>query len=102
MILSKDWVATKNLQERLRLQDKEEKKVVEDVPQIDIINLHVDKNRDSAGEQVPTIQLAFFINFNKFVELGFKTEDEYSKEFKGFAKAEDMFGALLDTGMFRL
>ncbi len=100
MILSKDWVATKNLQERLRLQDKEEK--VADVPQIDIINLHIDKNRDSAGEQVPTIQLAFFININKFVEVGFKTEDEYSKEFKGFAKAEDMFGALLDTGMFKL
>jgi hypothetical protein len=36
------------------------------------------------------------------VEVGFKTEEEYSKEFKGFAKAEDMFGTLLDTGIFKL
>ncbi len=100
MILSKDWVATNNLRERLSLKDKEQQ--AQDLPQIDIINLHVDKNRDSAGEIAPTIQYAFFININKFVELGFKTEDEYSKEFKGFAKAEDMFGALLDTGIFKL
>ena len=100
MILSKDWVATNNLRERLSLKDKEQQ--AQDLPQIDIINLHVDRNRDSAGEIAPTIQYAFFININKFVELGFKTEDEYSKEFKGFAKAEDMFGALLDTGIFKL
>ena len=100
MVLSKDWMATNNLRERLSLKDKEQQ--TQDLPQIDIINLHVDKNRDSAGEIAPTIQYAFFININKFVELGFKTEDEYSKEFKGFAKAEDMFGALLDTGIFKL
>src|SRR5271157_307787 len=100
LILSKDWVATKNLHDRLSLKDKA--KDVPDLPQIDIINLHVDKNRDSAGELAPTIQFAFFININKFVEVGFKTEQEYSKEFKGFAKAEDMFGTLLDTGIFKL
>jgi len=100
MVLSKDWVATKNLQERLSLKDKD--KAIGDLPQIDIINLHMDKNRDSSGETAPTIQYAFFININKFVEVGFKTEEEYSKEFKGFAKAEDMFGALLDTGIFKL
>lgn len=100
MVLSKDWVATKNLQDRLSIKDKDKK--IADMPQIDIINLHVDKNRDSAGETTPTIQYAFFININKFVEVGFKTEAEYSKEFKGFAKAEDMFGTLLDTGIFKL
>jgi len=100
LILSKDWVATKNLHERLSLKDKEKKML--DLPQIDMINLHVDKNRDSAGEAAPTIQYAFFININKFVEVGFKTEEEYSKEFKGFAKAEDIFGTLLDTGIFKL
>lgn len=100
MILSKDWVATKNLHERLSLRDKN--KEIPDLPQIDIINLHVDKNRDSSGESSPTIQYAFFITINKFVEVGFKTEEEYSKEFKGFAKAEDMFGTLLDTGIFKL
>jgi replicative DNA helicase len=100
MILSKDWIATKNLHERLSLKDKDKK--MPDLPQIDIINLHIDKNRDSAGETSPTIQYAFFININKFVEVGFKTEEEYSKEFKGFAKAEDMFGTLLDTGIFKL
>jgi replicative DNA helicase len=104
MVLSKDWVATKNLAERLSLKGKGEDKErgAPDMPQIDIINLHIDKNRDSAGETAPTIQYAFFININKFVEVGFKTEAEYSKEFKGFAKAEDMFGALLDTGMFKI
>ncbi|MGO9567243.1 MAG: DnaB-like helicase C-terminal domain-containing protein [Desulfomonilaceae bacterium] len=100
LILSKDWVATKNLHDRLSLKDKDNK--TPDLPQIDIVNLHVDKNRDSAGETAPTIQYAFFININKFVEVGFKTEEEYSKEFKGFAKAEDMFGTLLDTGIFKL
>lgn len=100
MVLSKDWVATKNLHERLSLKDKN--KEIPDLPQIDIINLHVDKNRDSAGESAPTIQYAFFITINKFVEVGFKTEEEYSKEFRGFAKAEDMFGTLLDTGIFKL
>ncbi len=100
MVLSKDWVATKNLQDRLSIKDKEGK--IPDLPQIDIINLHIDKNRDSAGETAPTIQYAFFININKFVEVGFKLEEEYSKEFKGFAKAEDMFSALLDTGIFKI
>ena len=100
MILSKDWIATKNLQERLSLRDMEG--TMADLPQIDIINLHIDKNRDSSGETAPTIQYAFFVTINKFVELGFKLEAEYSKEFKGFAKAEDMFGTLLDTGFFRL
>jgi replicative DNA helicase len=102
LVLSKDWVATKNLADRLSLKGKGKDKEAPDLPQIDIINLHVDKNRDSAGEAAPTIQYAFFININKFVEVGFKTEAEYSKEFKGFAKAEDMFGALLDTGMFKI
>jgi replicative DNA helicase len=100
LVLSKDWMATKNLQERLSLKEKGVEHV--DLPQIDIINVHVDKNRDSAGEAAPTVQYAFFININKFVEVGFKFEEEYSKEFRGFAKAEDMFSALLDTGMFRL
>ena len=100
LILSKDWIATKNLNERLNLKDMEG--AVADLPQIDIINLHIDKNRDSSGETAPTIQYAFFVTINKFVELGYKTEAEYSKEFKGFAKAEDMFGTLLDTDFFRL
>ncbi|MFC1833659.1 DnaB-like helicase C-terminal domain-containing protein [Thermodesulfobacteriota bacterium] len=100
LVLSKDWIATKNLHDRLKLQGKEQ--TTKDLPQIDIINLHIDKNRDSAGETSPTIQYAFFININKFVEVGYKTEDEYSKEFKGFAKAEDMLGSLLDTGLFRI
>ena len=90
----------RNLHERLSLKDRQAEAV--DLPQIDIINLHVDKNRDSSGEMSPTIQYGFFITINKFVEVGFKTEAEYSKEFKGFAKAEDMFGTLLDTGMFKI
>ncbi|MEW6530748.1 MAG: DnaB-like helicase C-terminal domain-containing protein [Thermodesulfobacteriota bacterium] len=100
LVLSKDWVATKNLQDRLNLQEKEEQRG--DTPQIDIINVHIDKNRDSSGETAPTIQYAFFITINKFVEVGFKTEAEYSKDFRGFAKAEDVFGTLLDTGIFKL
>lgn len=100
MVLSKDWVATKNLQERLSLKDEE--KQTTDLPQIDIINVHIDKNRDSAGESSPTVQYAFFITINKFVEVGFKHESEYSKEHRGFAKAEDMFASLLDTSVFKL
>jgi replicative DNA helicase len=100
MVLSKDWVATKNLHDRLSLRDKAQ--ALPEPPQIDIVNLHIDKNRDSAGETAPTIQYAFFININKFVEIGYKTEEEYTKEFRGFAKAEDMFEVLLDTGIFKL
>ena len=43
LVLSKDWMATKNLQERLSLKEKGVDHV--DLPQIDIINVHVDKNR---------------------------------------------------------
>jgi replicative DNA helicase len=102
LVLSKDWIATKNLHDRLSLRDTGKDVKPGDTPQIDIINVHIDKNRDSAGEHSPTIQYAFFININKFVEVGFKTEEEYSKEFKGFAKAEDMFSSLLDTGIFKI
>jgi replicative DNA helicase len=100
LILSKDWVATKNLHERLSIKDSEGKS--SDLPQIDIINLHVDKNRDSSGETGATIQYAFFITINKFVEVGYKAADEYTKDHRGFAKAEDIFGSLLDTGMFKI
>jgi replicative DNA helicase len=100
LVLSKDWIATNNLHERLSLKDKDVQ--AHDLPQIDIINVHIDKNRDSAGESAPTIQYAFFITINKFVEVGFKTEAEYSKDHRGFAKAEDIFGTLLDTGLFKI
>ncbi|MGB6877338.1 MAG: DnaB-like helicase C-terminal domain-containing protein [Candidatus Acidiferrales bacterium] len=93
MILSKDWAAT------LEFADLLKTKFVGDVrggiPKIDILNLSIDKNRDAPDEASQAVQYAFFIRENKFVELDFKSEDESRGDFRGFARAQEIFDFLV-------
>jgi replicative DNA helicase len=72
LILSKDWQATKELEELLRTKYTPGRA---HAPKIDIMVLHVDKNRDAPQEAGQAIQYAFFVHENRFVELDYKTED---------------------------
>jgi replicative DNA helicase len=93
MILSKDWKASKELQELLKSKGSNGA-----VPKIDIIDLHVDKNRDAPAEAGQSIQFAFFVHQNRFVELDYKSEEEYKADFHGFAKVQEIFAFLVDRG----
>jgi replicative DNA helicase len=95
MILSKDWAAT------LEFADLLKTKYVGDdsgVPKIDILNLSIDKNRDAPDEAGQAVQYAFFIRENKFVELDFKPEGESRGDFRGFARAKEIFDFLASRG----
>jgi len=93
MILSKDWIASKYLEELLR-----SKAGNAPVSKIDIIDLNVDKNRDAPAEAAQSIQYAFFVHENRFVELDYKSEEEHRKDFHGPAKAQQIFAFLVDRG----
>jgi replicative DNA helicase len=93
MILSKDWKASKELEELLK-----SKSANGSVPKIDVIDLHVDKNRDAPAEAGQSIQYAFFVHENRFVELDYKSEEEYKAEFRGFAKVQEIFAFLVEKG----
>lgn len=95
MILSKDWAAT------LEFADLSKTKYVGDdsgVPKIDILNLSIDKNRDAPNETSQAVQYAFFIRENKFVELDFRPEGESRGDFRGFARAKEIFDFLASRG----
>jgi replicative DNA helicase len=81
MILAKDWKASKDLEELLKSKAGDAP-----IPKIDIIDLHIDKNRDAPAEEGQSVQYAFFVHENKFVEIDYKSEEEYKAEFRGFAK----------------
>ena len=93
MILSKDWRASKDLEELLK-----SKAAGELIPKIDIIDLNVDKNRDAPAEAGQSIQYAFFVHENRFVELDYKSEEERKAEFHGFAKVQEIFAFLAEKG----
>jgi len=46
-----------------------------------------------------TIQYAFFININKFVELGFKSAERFSSAFRDFAKMREALDQLRQSGL---
>jgi replicative DNA helicase len=93
MILSKDWKASKELEELLKSKNSDGI-----VPKIDIIDVHIDKNRDAPAEAGQSIQYAFFIHENRFVELDYKSEEEYKAEFRGFARVQEIFSFLVEKG----
>jgi len=95
MILSTDWAATREFSELLRTKFSGES---EATPKVDILNLNIDKNRDAPDEASQAVQYAFFVRENKFVELDFKGEDESRADFRGFARAQDLFEFLAEKG----
>jgi replicative DNA helicase len=93
MILAKDWKASKELEELLKSKTSSEA-----VPKIDILDLHIDKNRDAPAEAGQSIQYAFFVHENRFVELDYKSDQEYKAEFRGFARVQEIFSFLVEKG----
>ncbi|HTT23337.1 MAG TPA: DnaB-like helicase C-terminal domain-containing protein, partial [Candidatus Sulfotelmatobacter sp.] len=95
MILSKDWAATVEFADLLKTR------FVGDgvtIPKVDILNLNIDKNRDAPDEASQAVQYAFFVRENKFVELDFRPEDESRGDFRGFARAQEIFDYLAARG----
>lgn len=99
MVFSKDWVATKNLQDILATEAKAGRTESDFLPRIDIIDLHLDKNRDAPDTVASTIQYAFFITLNRFVEIGYKTQDQFSTGFRDFAKMQQILDQLREEGL---
>jgi replicative DNA helicase len=95
LILSKDWQATKELEELLRTKYTGGRS---HVPKIDIMVLHIDKNRDAPQEAGQAIQYAFFVHENRFVELDYKTEDQDRPDFHQFAKVQEILVFLTRGG----
>jgi len=93
LILSKDWQATKELEELLRTRYTAGR-----VPKVDIMVLHIDKNRDAPQEASQAIQYAFFVHQNRFVELGYKSDEQDRPDFHQFAKVQEIFSFLTKEG----
>jgi replicative DNA helicase len=93
MILAKDWRTTTQLSQLLA-----NRRDLMDPPKIDVINLYIDKNRDAPEEGGSVIQFAFLINQNRFVELRYKTEEEDSPEYHGFAMIQEIYNTLVASG----
>jgi len=99
MVFSKDWVATKNLHDILVTEAKAGRTGSDIIPRVDIIDLHLDKNRDAPDSVASTIQYAFFVTLNKFVEIGYKTEDQFTTGFRDFAKMQQILEQLREGGL---
>jgi hypothetical protein len=99
MVFSKDWVATKNLHDLLTTEAKAGRQESEFLPRIDIIDLNLDKNRDAPDTLASTVQYAFFITLNKFVEIGFKTHEQFTTGFRDFAKMQQILEQLREEGL---
>jgi len=95
MILSKDWAATLEFADLLKTRFVGHGATV---PKVDILNLNIDKNRDAPDEASQAVQYAFFVRENKFVELDFRPEDESRGDFRGFARAQEIFDFLAARG----
>jgi len=72
MVLVKNHKETKELMEKFDILVKNKELKKEDVPKIDIIDLYIDKNRDAPEGVSNIIQYLFFIESNKFIEIGYK------------------------------
>lgn len=99
MIMSKDWVSTKNLDDLLRTEAKAGRMDADHIPRVDIIDLHLDKNRDAPEAIANTIQYAFFISLNKYVEIGYKRTEQFTTGFRDFAKMQEILNQLRAEGL---
>jgi replicative DNA helicase len=99
MVMAKDWVSTKNLEELIKTEAKSGRSESDYLPRIDIIDVHLDKNRDAPESIASTIQYAFFVTLNKYVELGYKTSDQFTGGFRDFAKMRQILDQLRDVGL---
>lgn len=94
MILTKDWGDSKELNTQMAHIAEASGKDYIHLPKIDIVNLHLDKNRDAPEGKSPCIQYFFFIEENRFFELGYK---ESTNAFR-FNKIENLLKRLMLEG----
>lgn len=91
MIQAKDWGDTYELYQQLQHKAEEMGKDTTRIPKVDVVNLYLDKNRDAPEGIFSVIQYLFFIEDNKFIELGPKFEDERYR----FSKIEELVDKLI-------
>lgn len=92
MIQAKDWGDTKELHNQLVHKAEEMGKDPTRVPKVDVVNLYLDKNRDAPEGIYSTLQYLFFIEDNKFIELGPKYDDDRYR----FSKIESLVNDLIE------
>ncbi len=96
-ILAKDWGDTHELHAQLGHMAEALGKDPNRLPKVDIVNLHIDKNRD-VPEGVPDlIQFLFFIEENKYIEIGAKNENDPYR----FKRIEDLVKTLVDRDFIK-
>lgn len=91
MIQAKDWGDTYELYQQLQHKAEEMGKDTTRIPKVDVVNLYLDKNRDAPEGIFSVIQYLFFIEDNKFIELGPKFEDDRYR----FSKIEELVDKLI-------
>lgn len=91
MIQAKDWGDTYELYQQLQHKAEEMNKDTTRIPKVDVVNLYLDKNRDAPEGIFSVIQYLFFIEDNKFIELGPKFEDDRYR----FSKIEELVDKLI-------
>jgi replicative DNA helicase len=99
MVLAKDWKATQELRQYFESRAKSGELDGEALPHVEILNLYLDKNRDAPANDSYIVQYAFFVTLNIFVELDYKMEKEYEREFHQFSKTQTYYARLRDTGL---
>jgi len=92
MIQAKDWGDTRELYQQLQHKAEELGKDTTRIPKVDVVNLYLDKNRDAPEGIFSTIQYLFFIEDNKFIELGPKFDDDRFR----FSKIEELVDKLIE------
>jgi replicative DNA helicase len=91
MIQAKDWGDTRELQNQLQHKAEQLNKDPTRIPRVDVVNLYLDKNRDAPEAIFSVMQYLFFIEDNKFIELGPKFDDDRYR----FSKIESLVTDLI-------
>jgi hypothetical protein len=99
LILAKDWWATEAFGEVQLAKARSWGIDPSTLPKVDFLNVYVDKNRDAPEGTALVIQYAFFIDWNKFVEVGFKGDEEFSADFHLSAKIQRVYEAFQRAGL---
>jgi len=94
MVLVKDFKDTNVLYEKIYNAAKEGRIDPTRIPHFDIVNLHIDKNRDAPFGGNIIIQYLFLIEDNTLVEIGYKDIGEE----RTYAKISKIFEWMLKNG----
>ena len=97
MILSKDWGDSRELMTQMAHIAEAQGKDYIHLPKIDIVNIYLDKNRDAPEGKLQCLQYFFFIEENRFFELGYK---ETTSAYR-FNKIETLLKTLMEQGFVK-